>query len=679
VTRPPTTPCARAILSAIITTIVVVWLARALAIYQIPAIRLLPRLWMRLPSLALLLAASEIALIAAIGLIALLISATSKAALRILMMCTVVSLLAAVCLLNLANVEILRVFGAPATVGLAYYSDFLGSEHGRSAVISWMPRYLIIAVALVPVIAIAALGLLTVLLKGASLFAVSTATAVACAGSVLLSAFGSYLADPPVRPSYWKSATMALALSAKQLDPIDGAPEPSAQPTTVASQVPAAPITSSIKTPIRNVVVIVLESVAAEYLDTYGGSFHATPRLRQLAAESLTANSAYAHAVSSNVSMVSLLTATYPWISLKTITNDAPEAALQGLPAVLREHGFRTAFFHSSDTRYLGADRFLERTGFDVVQDYRTRQCDEPRLVDASEFYSEATSDRCTFHSLRAWLKQDPSTPSFGVVWTFQQHYPYFRTREPGFYAFPNLQSDSHARELKTRYLDAIFEADEQIGDLVDELKANGMSAETLLIVTGDHGEAFQQHGSFGHGNGLYEEEVRVPLILINPQLFSGQSTERLMGHADVAPSILHVLNVPPPSEWQGRSIFRADVERPVFFFSAWLDYTLGYRFAERKTIVHLLGDNVERYDLRSDPHEIRSAGAGQASDAAETALVLQWARAQNQFISSKIASGRTSDPRETKARSHQGTQSAIGETPISPRRRRTASTNSSP
>jgi hypothetical protein len=79
VTRPPTTPCARAILSAIITTIVVVWLARALAIYQIPAIRLLPRLWMRLPSLALLLAASEIALIAAIGLIALLISATSKA------------------------------------------------------------------------------------------------------------------------------------------------------------------------------------------------------------------------------------------------------------------------------------------------------------------------------------------------------------------------------------------------------------------------------------------------------------------------------------------------------------------------------------------------------------------------------------------------------------------------
>lgn len=325
---------------------------------------------------------------------------------------------------------------------------------------------------------------------------------------------------------------------------------------------------------------------------------------------------------------------------MRTITNDAPEADLTMLPAILSDQGFRTAFFHSSDTRHSGADHFLRRAGFNLVQDYRDRVCEDGMLVDVTEFYSQATTDACTFNSLREWISSDPDRSFFAVLWTFQQHYPYFRTENEGRYAFPDLVRNHWAVEHKTRYLDAIAEIDLQIRKLVEDLKTKNILDDTLIVVTGDHGESFYQHGTFGHGNNLYEEDVHVPLVLINPRLFPVRSTDRITGHADIAPTILDVLKLPIPPEWQGRSLFRPKPDEPVFFFSAWLDYTVGYRTASRKAVVRLLSNQFEMYDLALDPGEKTNlAPTDPSAAAAEIDRIIGWVQNQNRFIESITSS----------------------------------------
>ncbi|KFG70795.1 hypothetical protein JH26_02240 [Microvirga sp. BSC39] len=225
------------------------------------------------------------------------------------------------------------------------------------------------------------------------------------------------------------------------------------------------------------------------------------------------------------------------------------------------------------------------------------------------------------------------------MLWTLQQHYPYFRTKETRSYDFPTLRDEKWTAEHKAPYLDSIAEADTLIGNLVNDLRDLKLLDETLIIVTGDHGEAFQQHGSFGHGKGLYEEEVHVPLLLINPRLFPFRSTERVVGHIDIAPTVLDVLAIPSPSEWQGKSLFQPKREEPIYFFTAWLDYKVGYRLGSRKSVVSLLSDQVETYNLDMDPQEkINTSAKDPTIKTVEKVRIIDWVHNQNKFILSKMA-----------------------------------------
>src|SRR5205814_8348569 len=70
-------------------------------------------------------------------------------------------------------------------------------------------------------------------------------------------------------------------------------------------------------------------------------------------------------------------------------------------------------------------------------------------------------------------------------------------------------------------YLNAVREADTQIGRLIDALRERGLADDTLLVITGDHGEAFGwPHDTYGHGPRVYQENVNVPFVLLCPTVF---------------------------------------------------------------------------------------------------------------------------------------------------------------
>jgi len=500
-----------------------------------------------------------------------------------------------VAVLNFSAAELLRAFGSLPSIGLLIYSDILFSSTGRAALLSWIPRQLGLVI-------LAAMALSSVSLWLAAKLRNRVRLNLVLAASIALALLGPYAMRrwSLGEHDYRRSATLAFFKSFRMLRENQFL-EPGARwvPPPAGPWQAGAPAGRLNASKIRNVILLVIESGSAAYFDQYGGPYHVTPTLSALP-DVLQVDHAYAQAVSSTHSLGVLLSSTYPPVALKW---QVPAA--ETLPRLLQRHGWQTGFFYSTDTRYEQADKLLDRAGFNVVHDFRSRRCADAKIEDVSEFNSQATSDACTFADAEGWIERVASQPFFAMIWTYQTHYPYFTTGRAKPVVLGNeLELDPGAREMKSRYLTALRETDDQIHGLVALLDRLGLRDKTLIVVTGDHGEAFKQHGTLGHGNDLYEESVHVPLFMIAPQLAPARRFDRLTGHIDIPPTIADVLGVHAPAGWAGTSLFRPRREQPVYFSSPWTDLMVGYRLGPEKVIGRLMARNVARYDLDSDPGE---------------------------------------------------------------------------
>jgi arylsulfatase A-like enzyme len=532
--------------------------------------------------------------------------------------------------LNLASSELLYMFGSPLTLNMIVFSDVLGSDNGRVAVLSWLSPGLVAAICATSLTSIAILIALRSCLWGLR----SAVLAVGAAAAVLV-ASGALNLFHPSASVYKASPVTEFARSVADFRTSPLSDIPVREAFKKGSWQPGLPRQALAEGKIRNVILIVVESAAAEYLEDYGGRYGATPHLTSLKETTLRVDNAYAQAVSSTLSMGVLLSARYPEITVKP---DHPTKNMIG--DVLQRGRVSTGFFHSSDTRYGKVDKMLAASGFDTIRDFRHRNCHDELIQDETEFNSQGNTDRCTFAEMAEWIARAGDRPFFGMLWTFQTHYPYFDLgRRSRISLGSELSHDPRARGAKLRYLNALLETDAQIGRLMNFLKQRKLLEETLVIVTGDHGEAFGQHGTFGHGFDLFEEGVRVPLLLINPA-FNGMRYDRLTGHIDIAPTIADVLRLQSPPEWQGSSLFKPRQNYPVFFFSPCTDLMVGYRDGDRKVISRLFARQVSEYHLSEDPEELNDLLVGRTGDSAQAlARIAGWARGAHTFNGTAVDS----------------------------------------
>ena len=189
--------------------------------------------------------------------------------------------------------------------------------------------------------------------------------------------------------------------------------------------------------------------------------------------------------------------------------------------------------------------------------------------------------------------------------WTDQTHDPYRIAPDQSLTRFLPPNEDGSEGELG-RYLSLLHEADTQVGRLLDGIRERGLADDTLVAITGDHGEAFgEPHGGGGHGFTVYDEETRVPLMLWNPRLFNGSRSETVGSHVDLAPTLLDVIGMPPPRGWDGRSFFDASRPSRAYMFAvAFGQYLLGVRDGDWKYIYDARRGREELYDLSVDPDE---------------------------------------------------------------------------
>jgi arylsulfatase A-like enzyme len=185
------------------------------------------------------------------------------------------------------------------------------------------------------------------------------------------------------------------------------------------------------------------------------------------------------------------------------------------------------------------------------------------------------------------------------------------------------------------RYRNAIHHGDRALGTLIDGFQARGLHDETLWIVYGDHGQAFGQHqGNYGHTFFLYEENVRVPLIVSVPGAIEGPRRSRTMTSLiDVAPTLLDLLALPARSGHQGATALRREPRMALFF----TDYSLslvGLRDGRWKMVHDLPARRSKLFDLEGDPGEVRDLAAHHPVRVSTYETILRsWASAQKALI----------------------------------------------
>jgi arylsulfatase A-like enzyme len=374
----------------------------------------------------------------------------------------------------------------------------------------------------------------------------------------------------------------------------------------------------------RNVVLLIGESLGSRYLGIYGAPYADSPEMERLAQHGALFQRTYVSCPYSDNAVAALFTSVYPYHYWQAVITRAPQLSIPGIGSVLQSHGYRVAFIHSgnlADTE----QAYLRIHGFQEVHD----KGDLPGFPHTHSLgrwhYDYHSRDSKLVPAAMNWIGTDRTKPFFLALWTDDTHSPYTP---------PAAKSFGVPDGNLNRYLGAVEETDANVAELERELAARGLLDDTLVVVTGDHGEQFGQHGKAGHGFSLYDEEVRIPLIIANPRLFPhGEKIDRIARQIDIAPTILEVLGFDPPENWQGQDLFAGGPERRAYLFA---DYHYGLVDGNYKYIYDVTSAYSEIYDLSRDPLELNNlSGDSSVSKPAQEAYtrMAAWSAFQNKYL----------------------------------------------
>ncbi|HYN81242.1 MAG TPA: sulfatase [Gemmatimonadaceae bacterium] len=292
-----------------------------------------------------------------------------------------------------------------------------------------------------------------------------------------------------------------------------------------------------------NVLIVVLDAVRAPSLSVYGYGRRTSPELERFAAHSVKFERAIVTAPWSLPSHASMFTGRYAH-ELSADWDVPLDATYPTLAEVLRNRGYATAGFVANN--FYGKPEFGLSRGF---LHYESRKFGFAAIIATSKLGDALVRaiNRLTtsYHRpgrmaapevnrrLLDWVPSRGSRPFFVFVNYFDVHTPYvappphnrlFSGTEPPTREMRegHRKTSAELEGLRDAYDQSISYVDSQLGILLKGLETRGALANTLVIVTSDHGEEFGEHGWAGHGNGLYLPGLHVPLLIAFPGRIPG-------------------------------------------------------------------------------------------------------------------------------------------------------------
>ena len=348
----------------------------------------------------------------------------------------------------------------------------------------------------------------------------------------------------------------------------------------------------------RNLLLVTVDTWRADHLGAAGKNPSPTPNLDRIAREGSSFRRVQSHVPLTLPSHATLFTGHLPFENgvRNNGTYALPESATT-LAEILSGHGFRTGAGIAS---FVLARKFGLAQGFATYDDELGTSSGAVRALRA-----EIPADR-VYAKWQTWFAGRPQGEGRFFYWAhfYDPHQPY----EPPEQERGLFPGDPYSGEIAF--------VDRQLGRIFTDLEKQDLLRSTLVVVTSDHGEAFGEHGEFGHGLLTYQESLAVPLILRGPGIPAGQVVEARVGLVDLLPSLLAALGLPAPAGLAGHDLLPLlSGAAPPAEASIYFESLLGQEDRNWAPITGLLrGDTkliaaprAELYDLAADPGETKN------------------------------------------------------------------------
>ncbi|MEE8523797.1 MAG: sulfatase, partial [Thermoanaerobaculia bacterium] len=428
-----------------------------------------------------------------------------------------------------------------------------------------------------------------------------------------------------------------------------------------------------------NVILISIDTLRSDRLGCYGYPRPTSPAIDAMAAAGALFKNAFAQSNWTLPSHYSMLTSLYP--SAHGVNPDRWQfAGVRGSHETFRIRGSGREQTLAERLRAMGLFTAAITEGGWVDAKFGFDQGFASYVAHSDDRLAE-TTQRMTL----AWLRAHRGIPFFLFVHTYQTHQPYhqpppydtmFVDRGHLGYALPGVrlsmqtldrfkdgtfpptagdrEAFSGLYDGEVRYVDAFVEA------LLAALEETGLDRRTVLLLTSDHGEELFEHGNFDHGGTLYDEVMRVPLILWGPgRIAAGKVIDTPVASLDVLPTLVELAGGSAGGDLQGRSLVPllagGDLEDRVLFAEGWADESVPLTSVwDGPLKVVFRGADLEvaeLYDLSRDPSESVDLADRRPREIDRLRqLVLDW-RQENARIQAVIGEARAGLDEESEKR----------------------------
>lgn len=361
-----------------------------------------------------------------------------------------------------------------------------------------------------------------------------------------------------------------------------------------------------------NVILISIDTLRADHLGIYGYRRGTSPNIDKFFKDGLVFTNHITQSLVTLPSHMSIMTSLYPQEHGEMLlTSPVLSFNFKTIAEIFKKEGFATAGFYNGsghlDPKFgfgRGFDEYIVTGGTTPVLERLERLAKSQQKFFAF-FHSggphdpyvvkKAYADKFVDPNYRGKIDSDPKN---------YQKLP-FSAQSKLFWDTVDKNSKEDIRHLIDLYDAEILRSDEDLGRLFSKLKESGLVDKTIVILTADHGEEFSEHGEFKHMQ-LYDEVLRVPLLIRNPDIKKGVKIGALTQNIDIFPTVLNFLGMPEVAGISGKSLVPLingeENEINKFTISQWSQLT-AIRTDQWKLILSR-GKSQELYNIAQDSKE---------------------------------------------------------------------------
>jgi len=382
---------------------------------------------------------------------------------------------------------------------------------------------------------------------------------------------------------------------------------------------------------VKNVILLTIDALRKDVLGCYGGEGGLAPFIDSIQERCIRFTRDQSTGPYTQASFPGILTSSYylEYMKEEKASHRVSDKRVF-VSEILQPKGIVTAAFHSNAYLWAyfgwnrGWDKFYDSSEDEVPDSvpYITASALNDKIASWLSFQKGKLMEKPFFLWLHYMDVHEPYVPEGKYIDLVDPHINLTENEMMSLFKEVILKRDvsnkSDVEVLRKLYLAHVREIDEGVKTFFGILEKMEILEDSVVIITSDHGDEFNEHLGLSHDGKMYAELIDVPLIIYDPALENAQVSKTVVSNIDIPPTIVHLFGLEPVAAFEGHSLLPLEAYPDKGVYGEAIDKhgstekgaTMGvffYRDADLKIIYREKENSWELYDLKEDPKELNN------------------------------------------------------------------------